>query len=76
MFPLAKQIHWIKFIENQYIIMLGGLHIEIEAFKMLGKWLSCSGWAEAFFHVGVATQGVADSFLAFSHLTRTRKRIM
>ena len=43
---------------------------------MLGKWLSCSGWADALFHVGVATQGVADSFFALGHPARTRRRIM
>ena len=53
--------------------MLGGLHIEMAAFKMLGKWLNCSGWAEALCNARVATQGVADSFLAASHLTRTRQ---
>ena len=40
------------------------------AFKMLGKWLSGSGWAEALCNAGVATQGVANSFLAASNLER------
>ena len=53
--------------------MLGGLHIEMAAFKMLGKWVSGSGRAEAICNAGVATQGVAESFLTASHLTRTRR---
>lgn len=76
LFTLAKQIQWKLgeiYNEDQYLIMLGGLHIETAAFKMLGKWLNCSGWAEALCNAGVATQGVADSFLAASHLTRTRR---
>ena len=35
------------FNEDQFVIMLGGLHIEMAAFKMLGKCLSGSGWVEA-----------------------------
>ena len=76
LFALAKQIQGTLgeiYNEDQYVIMLGGLHIEMAAFKMLGKWLNCSGWAEALCNAGVATQGVADSFLAASHLTRTRR---
>ena len=52
--------------------MVGGLRIEMAAFKMLGKWVSGSGWVEAICNSGVATQGVAESFLTPSHLTRTR----
>ena len=53
--------------------MLGGLHIEMASLKMLGKWLSGSGWAEVMCNAGVATQGVAESFLSASHVTRTRR---
>lgn len=71
LFALATQIQWKLgeiYNEDQYVIMLGGLHIEMAAFKMLGKWLNCSGWAEA-----LCNANVADSFLAASHLTRTRR---
>ena len=76
LFALAKQIQWTlgeMYNEDQYVIMLGGLHIEMAAFKMLGKWLSGSGWAEALCNAEVATQGVADSFLTAGHLTRKRR---
>ena len=66
LFALTKQIQWTlceMYNEDQYVIILGGLHIEMAALKMLGKWLSCSGWAEALCNAGVATQG------ATSHLT-------
>ena len=62
-----------EFSEAQFVIMLGGLHIEMASFKMLGKWLSGSGWAEVMCNAGVATQGVAESFLSASHVTRTRR---
>ena len=75
LFALAKQIQWklAEFSEAQFVIMLGGLHIEMASFKMLGKWLSGSGWAEVMCNAGVATQGVAESFLSASHVTRTRR---
>ena len=53
--------------------MLGGLHIEMASLKMLGKWLSGSRWAEVMCNAEVATQGVAESFLSASHVTRTRR---
>lgn len=64
-----------KCIMKINVVMLGGLHIEMAAFKMLGKYLSCSGWAEALCNAEVITQGVADSFLRVSHLTRTRRTL-
>ena len=75
LFALAKQIQWklAEFSEAQFVIMLGGLHIEMASFKMLGKWLSGSGWAEVMCNAGVATQGVAESFLSASHVTRTQR---
>ena len=51
------------------ICLMGVLHSEMTALKMLGKWCSCSSSAKALCHVGVATQGMADSFFAASRLT-------
>ena len=53
-------------------MMLGGLHIEMAAFKILGNLLDGSGWTEALVQAGVAAAGTADSFLKAFHLTRTR----
>ena len=42
LFAAAKQIQWNRPAshgENQFVIMLGGLHIEMAAFKVLGNWL-------------------------------------
>ena len=52
--------------------MLGGLHIEMTAYKAFGKWMNGSRWTEVLSTAGVATKGVADSFITASHLTRTR----
>ena len=76
LFALAKQIQW-SFAsthgEDHFVLMLGGLHIEMTAYKALGKWMDDSGWTEVLYTAGVATQGVANSFLTASHLTRTRR---
>ena len=53
--------------------MLGGLHIEMAAFKVLGNWLDGSGWTSVIVDAGVTSTGVADSFIKASHLTRTRR---
>ena len=75
LFALAKTIQW-SFLnthgEDQFLIMSGGLHIEMAAFKVLGNWLEGSGWTTAITNAEIATSGVADSFLKASHLTKTR----
>ena len=75
LFALAKQIQWAipEFSEQNIVVMLGGLQIEIASFKMLGKWVAGSGWSDVMCNAGVATQGIADSFLTASHVTRTRR---
>ena len=46
LFALAKQIQWQwpeTYGEEHFVIMFGGLHIEMTALKALGQWLDCSG---------------------------------
>ena len=76
LFAAAKQIQWNRPAshgENQFVIMLGGLHIEMAAFKVLGNWLDGSGWTSVIADDGATSTGVADSFIKASHLTRTRR---
>ena len=75
LYALAKEIQWTwpdTHGEQKCVLMLGGLHIEMSAFKTLGDWLNGSGWTSLLTAAGIATSGVADSFLKASHLTRTR----
>ena len=63
LFALAKLIWWQwpeKYGEQKFAILLGGLHIEMAAQKVLGKWLENSGWVEASIEGNVFTAGVAD----------------
>ena len=39
---------------------------------MLGHWLNGSGWIQCLVQAGVATAGVADSFITAAHVRRTR----
>lgn len=48
LYALAKQIQWNnknEFGEDKYMVMMGGLHIEMAILKMIGHWLTNSGWA-------------------------------
>ena len=75
LFALGKLIQWnwsSTHGEKKFILMLGGLHIEMAAFKLLGDWLDGSGWTSALVAAEVATGGVADSFIKATHVTRTR----
>ena len=74
LYALAKHIQW-KWPENygedKFVIMFGGLHIEMAALKTLGDWLKGSGWVQALVHANITTPGIADSFLQAAHVTRT-----
>ena len=39
---------------------------------MLGHWLNGSGWIQCLVQAGVATAGVAESFITAAHVKRTR----
>ena len=73
LFDITKQIQWSSpdsYEEDLYVIMLGGLHIEMAAWKALGKWLDSSGWTAARVQYDIATPGKAH--LKASHVSRTR----
>ena len=57
---------------NRFVIILGGLHIEMAGLKVIGDWLEDSGWMQALVQAKVSSAGIADSFLKVSHATRTR----
>ena len=55
------------------LFCLGGLHIEMAAWKTIGDWLEGSGWTDALVDSKVASAGTADSFLKCSHVKKTRQ---
>lgn len=75
LFALAKMVQWKwpdNYGENKYVVMFGGLHLEMGLWNVLGDLLESSGWTTAIIEAEIATSGVAESFLKVSHLTRTR----
>lgn len=76
LYALAKQIQWKwpeKYGEDKFVVMFGGLHIEMAALKAIGNWLQGSGWAQALVQAEIATAGTADSFYQATHVMRTRR---
>ena len=72
---IAKMVQWkwpATHGEQSYIMMMGGLHIEMALWSALGDLLVGSGWTNALTEADVASSGVAESFLKASHLTRAR----
>ena len=61
LYALAKQIQWSwpDLSEEKFVVMLGGLHIEMVIQSMLGKWLEGSGWSSALAEAGIVTSGRA-----------------
>ena len=74
LYALAKQIQWSwpDLSEEKFVVMLGGLHIEMVIQSMLGKWLEGSGWSSALAEAGIVTSGRAEALLSASHVKRTR----
>ena len=75
LYALAKQIQWKwpdTYGENEVVIVLGGLHIKMGVYKVLGHWLENNGWLSALIEANVTTAGRANSMIDGSHVTRTR----
>ncbi|MES9881369.1 MAG: hypothetical protein ABW185_10860, partial [Sedimenticola sp.] len=74
-FAKAKYIQWTwpnSHGEDKFVVMFGGLHLEMALWNMLGDYLKCSGWTMALTDAEIATAGTAEGFLKAAHLTRTR----
>ena len=75
LYALAKQIQWSwpdTYGEDHFVIMFGGLHIEMAMLKLLGDWLEGSGWTNALVQADIASSGTANSFIHAKHVTKTR----
>ena len=75
LFALVKMVQWkwpTSHGEQAFIAMMGGLHVEMALWTVVGDLLDGSGSTTALTEADVASSGVADSFLKASHLTRTR----
>jgi len=59
LYAIAKKIQWtwpIKFCEGKFVMMLGGIHIEMFFLRLIGDCLDGSGCAEAITAANVTTE--------------------
>jgi hypothetical protein len=60
LYPLIKKMQWTwpaVYGETKFVIMMGGLHIEMAFLAAIGKWLEGSGWTPIMTTGGVTTEG-------------------
>ena len=75
LFALAKQIQWKwpqGYGEEKFVVIFGGLHIEMATLKTVSDWLQGIGWVQTLVQAEITSAGKADSFLRTSHISRTR----
>lgn len=76
LFEAAKEIQWNwsdHYGEKKFVVMLGGLHIEMAFLKVIGGWLEGSGRTTTLADANVATPGTAESFIKAASVTRSRR---
>ena len=65
LYAIAKHIQWswpTNHGEDYFVVMFGGIHIEMASFKTLENLLEDSVWTNALVQAGIATPGRADLF--------------
>ena len=70
---IAKKIQWTwpdEYGERQYVVMMGGLHIEMAMLTVIGDWLEGSGWTNVMSSAKVTTEGRAPGLQKGSHTSR------
>ena len=75
LYALANYVQWQwsrTHGEDKYIVMFGGLHIEMALLNTVGDYLEGCGWTSVLTQAGITSTGTADSFIWVTHLTRTR----
>ena len=74
-YVLGKHYQWAnsqKYGEDKFIWLLGGLHSEMAAWSMVGRFLTNSGWTGIISESDVATGGTSESLLQTTSLMKTR----
>lgn len=75
LFAIAKGIQW-KWPENYgedaFVVMFGGLHLEMACWCTIGDLLDGSGWTTILSDAEITSSGIAQGLLKSSHLKRTR----
>ena len=76
LYDIAKKMQWTFpeiYGEDKFLVMLGGLHIEMALWATMGDLLRGSGWPKILTEAGITkTEAAATSFLKASDTMRTR----
>ena len=75
LYDIAKNVQWKwpnEFGEDHFVVVLGGLYIDMAFMSMIGDVLEGNGWVDALIKSGLDSAGVVESFLSSSHVKRTR----
>ncbi len=75
LYGIAKKLQWTypdELGEEKFVVLMGGLHIEMALWHTLGDILHDSGWVEKVAESGIATPGTAASFLSAADPMKTR----
>ena len=73
LYAIAKKIQWTwpeKYGETQYVLMMGGLHIEMAMLSVIGEWLDGSGWTYVMTAANVTTEGRTIGLQRGSHTSK------
>ena len=71
LYALAKQIQWQwpDYGEDRFVIIFGGLHLELASLRSIGTLLQDSGWTSAICEANMASSGTAETFLTETYHT-------
>jgi len=75
LFAIAKLVQWNwpeVYGEDKFVVLLGGLHIEMAFLSTIGDLLDGSRWTSILAEAGVTTPGKADALLKSSRVKRAR----
>ena len=75
LYTIAKKVQWTcpnEFGEDHFVVVLGGMHVEMAFMPMIGDVLEGSGRVDALIKSGLGSPRVVESSLSLSHVKRTR----
>jgi hypothetical protein len=75
LYAIGEKIQWswpLQYGEEKYVVMMGGLHIEMALFGAIGGWLNGSEWVAVMTTANVTTEGRADALQKGSYTSRAQ----
>ena len=75
LYAIVKKIQWTWpsiYGEDKFVVMMGGLHVEMALLKVIGDFLERSGWTSVMTSAGVTTEGRAESLQKGSQTSRSQ----